>query len=410
MPRFALGLTLAAAVLAAPGLVGPTASPALAQAPAGKPLVAPQAAADRPASLDGWGDRVTARPVLKDAGRHSMHTYYVTSPESPDGKRVLAYTSADPAGHLGDVVTVDRATGAVAVLAKGVVTEDAHRVACQQWVSAGKRVVFHDLRGGEWVVAAVDVATGAERVLAKGRQVGIGTPAGDVVPAVGLHWKADDFADLELLNAATGERTPVVTAAAVRKAYPELVAELFDDTPISIYYPILSPDGGRVVFKLALAKGGDFRSKEASTREGLVCYDLRAGKFLWMQKRWGHPAWSPDGASVINVGQIVTDAATGKTRRHTGFPNFPGSHPSFAPDGKLFTTDAQIEPRGVWSVVVGDLAAGASVTVHRFDNSRGAASWRRSHPHPAFSPDGRRLYFNVSDGPWTRLMVAARGE
>jgi WD40-like Beta Propeller Repeat len=29
-----------------------------------------------------------------------------------------------------------------------------------------------------------------------------------------------------------------------------------------------------------------------------------------------------------------------------------------------------------------------------------------SHPHPAFSPDGKRLYFNVSAGQWTRLHVA----
>src|SRR5262245_28533751 len=368
-------------------------------------------AADEPGPVDAWKGKVTVRPVRKDANRHSIHTYYVTSPESPDGKRVLAYTSTDPAGHKGEVVTVERATGAVTVLAKGVVTEDAHRVACQQWVSGGKRVVFHDLRGGEWVVATVDVTTGAEQVLAKGRQVGSGPPAGDVVPAVGLHWEADDFADVELLNVATGERSVAVTAAAVRKAYPELVAELFKDSPVALYYPILSPDGGRLLFKLAVAKGGDFRRAGASTREGLVCYDLRAGKFLWMQKRWGHPAWSPDGASVLNVGQVMTDAATGKTRRYEGFPAFPGSHPSFAPDGKLFATDTQLGPEtpGAWSVVVGDLAAGASATVHRFDNSRGASSWRRSHPHPAFSPDGRRVYFNVSADRWTRLFVAERG-
>src|SRR5207248_694216 len=157
-------------------------------------------------------------------------------------------TSTDPAGHKGDVVTVERATGAVTVLARGVVTEDAHRVACQQWVSGGRRVVFHDLRGGEGVVAAVDVAPGAGRVLAKGRQVGIGSPAGDVVPVVGLHWQKEGFADVELLNAATGERTPLVTAAAVRREYPGLVAELFGDARVSLYYPILSPDGGRVLF------------------------------------------------------------------------------------------------------------------------------------------------------------------
>ena len=369
-------------------------------------------AADPPAPLAGWGDAATVRPVLPDAGRHTIHTYYATSPESPDGTRVLLYTSADPAGHRGQVAAVERATRAVTVLARDVVTEDAHRVACQQWVSGGRRVVFHDLRGGEWVVAAVDVATGAERVLAKGRQVGLGAPAGDVVPAVGLHWRGDDFADVELLNAATGERTAAVTAAAVRAAYPALVAELFGDAAVALYYPILSPDGRRVVFKLAVAKGGDFRSKDASTREGLVCYDLRERRFLWMQKRWGHPAWSPDGAGVLNVGPAVTDAATGQTKRYGGFPPFPGSHPSFAPDGRLFATDTLVEPRaeGAWAVVVGDLAGGASRVVHRFDNSRGASSWRRSHPHPAFSPDGRRLYFNASDGPWTRLLVAERGD
>ena len=42
--------------------------------------------------------------------------------------------------------------------------------------------------------------------------------------------------------------------------------------------------------------------------------------------------------------------------------------------------------------------------------SASANSWRRSHPHPAFSPDGKRLYFNVSSGPWTQLHVAEAAE
>jgi Tol biopolymer transport system component len=44
--------------------------------------------------------------------------------------------------------------------------------------------------------------------------------------------------------------------------------------------------------------------------------------------------------------------------------------------------------------------------VDLFDNTKGAKSWRRSHPHPSFSADGKRIYYNVSDGSWTRLMVA----
>lgn len=43
---------------------------------------------------------------------------------------------------------------------------------------------------------------------------------------------------------------------------------------------------------------------------------------------------------------------------------------------------------------------------HRFNNARGRATWRRLHPHPAFSPDGNRLYFNVRADRWVRLLVA----
>ena len=57
-------------------------------------------------------------------------------------------------------------------------------------------------------------------------------------------------------------------------------------------------------------------------------------------------------------------------------------------------------------VVVGDLNGERYKILHRFDNSNGAKSWRVSHPHPYFSADGKRLYFNVSAGKWTELYVA----
>src|SRR3712207_9381016 len=61
--------------------------------------------------------------------------------------------------------------------------------ACQQWVSGGRRVVFHNvLPSGAWVVVAVDVPTGKARLLARGRQVGFGQPAHDLVPLNGPHW------------------------------------------------------------------------------------------------------------------------------------------------------------------------------------------------------------------------------
>src|SRR5580693_7871640 len=126
-----------------------------------------------PDPLAPWLSGLNIHPVSDQPNRHTMHSYYVTSPESPDGKWVLFYTSASPTGEEeGEIHIRERATGVEKILARHVTTEDAHRVACQQWISGGKRVAYHDVRDGHWVVAVVDINTGEERVLARDRQIG----------------------------------------------------------------------------------------------------------------------------------------------------------------------------------------------------------------------------------------------
>ena len=75
-------------------------------------------------------------------------------------------------------------------------------------------------------------------------------------------------------------------------------------------------------------------------------------------------------------------------------------------------TDGISEPAGgppkEWGIMVADMHGGKWALIHSFDQSQGARSWRRNDPHPIFSADNIRIYYNVSDGPWTRLMVAER--
>jgi hypothetical protein len=368
---------------------------------------------------------VKVSAVSGDA-HHSVHSYYVASPESPDGRFVVFYASTHPKGYEGEVRVRERATGKETVLARDVVVEDAHRAACQQWASGGRRVVYHTARPAGWVVVAVDVATGKETLLARDRQVGFGRPEGDVVPLYAPHWKPGGFRDVELADVGTGEvRKAGPTADGVRKAYPEWAAARFGDRPLSLYFPVLSPDGSRVFFKVAAAgpaagrkavepDGAEYRTPTASTREGLLVYDLRAGRVLVMREKWGHPAWHPDSRHVLEVGGEVIDVETGKVRVIPDSKGFRGEHPSFGPAGDLLTRDVLADadpiggPKGSWAVVVADARTGKFATLHRFDNTKGARSWRASHPHPAFSADGRRVYFNVSDGEWTRLHVAER--
>src|SRR6185503_19153932 len=150
--------------------------------------------------IDPWRQKVQIRPLVPDLAAHTIHSYYVTTPESPDGRRVLYYQSTTPEGHEGEIRVLDRESGKARTLVSRLTVEDAHRAACQQWIRGGKSVVFHDFRDGEWVVAIVDVETLQERVLVKGRQIGWGTPGGRIVPLYGPHARPDGHRDLELLD------------------------------------------------------------------------------------------------------------------------------------------------------------------------------------------------------------------
>lgn len=364
--------------------------------------------------LGAWRSGAAIRDVSPTADRHTIHSYFNTSPESPDGRWVLFYSSATAVGQEGDLRVVERATGQERLLARGLNVEDAHRAACQQWVLHGRAVAFHDVQEGRWSVNIVDLDSGRPQVLARDRQLAFAAPGGALLPVYGCHWNPGEHRDLELIDAASGTIRVAVTAAAVRETYPDWVSEHFGQRPISIFFPVLSPDGHRVFFKIATPGGGDFRSSKASTRLGLVCFDLEHEKFLFLRSQWGHPAWHPDGRTILEVGHLLIDSDNqGATRRIAGLPEFSGSHPSVSPDGRLFVTDTQLDKfggtKGQWGIVVGSLEGGASVIIDRFDNAHGARSWRRSHPHPVFSPDGKRIYYNVSSTAWTRLRVAEAG-
>jgi Tol biopolymer transport system component len=129
-----------------------------------------------------------------------------------------------------------------------------------------------------------------------------------------------------------------------------------------------------------------------------------------MRPKWGHPAWFPDSRHVIEMGNLYFDATDGAMTRVPDLPYLSGTHPSVSPDGKLYVTDGLTTSfgggTGEWGILVGDLRGKDYQLLYRFQNDRGAKSWRVNHPHPVFSADGKRIYFNMNAGPWTQLMVA----
>lgn len=349
--------------------------------------------------------------------RHTIHTYFNTCPESPDGRYVLFFSSTDEEGHLGKICILDRQTKKETVLAENIVTEDAHRAACQQWVNNGKTVVYHNYIDKVWQVIAIDIESGKKKVLAKNRQLGFAPPEAEEVPLYGCHWNPAETRDLEFVNIHTGMIRTALTIEEVISKYSPFIKKTFKGSNISIFFPVVSPDGNKVFFKLAQGSGGDdFRSKKASYRKGKVVYDISQKKLLSLTD-WGHPAWSADSCCIIEKGNFTVDINNGKSQKFclgkNGKPGAPTNHPSMSPCGKLFITDACIDKRvpgakGLWALVVGETKTdGEYHTIHKFQNNNGANSWRPSHPHPIFSHDGKRIYFNVSEDGFTRLYVVS---
>ena len=370
-----------------------------------------------------WKSGVRISPVSSIPDRHTIHTYFNVSPETMDAQYVLYYTSATPEGQSGEIRMQERATGRETVLVRNLDCEDAHRVACQQWISNDRKIVFHDMRKGEVVVATVDVRTLQERVLAKGRMVSFSTQPSDWVPIYGVHFQPGKYTDVEILNVSTGQIKTLVTAKRVRDAYPEQITKLYGDHQISTPFGVLSPDEKLIFFKLSaqsptykpLPEGPlKWPRSYQSDREGLVCFDIEHNKLLFFIRDWGHPSWDSKSTTILNVPNILTNGRTGAVTAIPNLPKFPGQHHSFSPDGKLFVTDTQLGPfggaKGEWGVAVCDVRGGSWTMIDRFIGNQGATTWRKNHPHPAFSPDGNRIYYNVNRGKYTTLHVAERSE
>ena len=364
------------------------------------------------ANATPWHGRATVRTVLPLAPEHTLHAYFNTCPESPDGRWVVMYRSLLGDGVSGELIICERASGAVRRIAHIHAVEDAHRSACQQWVAGGRLVAFHDFRGGRWQVLTVDVQSGRETVAAEDRLLGFAHPGGRHLPLYGLHWNPGRHRDLELVDVDSGQIRPLVTMAAVAAEYGTWLTEEFGTKQTSLFFPVVSPDGSRVFFKVAAGSGGDdFRTPLASHRSGMLVADVSSGRIVRRLPTWGHPSWAPDSRAIFEKGNTRIDLQDGT--EFTVEQGAPSDHPSLSPDGRWYVTDGKVLARdggkpGEWGIFVGSTTIPGYTIVHRFDQRGGADSWRPPHPHPAINHDGRRIYFNRNDGPWSRLMVAER--
>lgn len=347
----------------------------------------------------------------KQEACHSLHSYFNTCPESPDGRLILLFTSDRHDSLYGDLWLLERENGKTTLLKNNIEVEDAHRQTNQQWVCDGEYVVYMELNNNVWQVVRQDIQTMKSEVLCENRQVGWGQPGLDIVPLYGPHWNPGHHRDLELLNIKTGKIETILTVDELLIEYGDFIRDLFEGSinDLSIFFPILSPDGQRIFFKLSVPDDRQFRSDNASRRNGMVIYDCKEKRILGVRKGWGHPSWHPESRHILSKSFMIdTD-----TMNETTVPNYPeefNSHAVISPDSQLLAMDianGDLSGKpGHWTIVLSDMNGNFSRIHTSPAAGHGSTCWRQTHPHPIFNEQSNRLYFNVNEGEWTRLYLA----
>jgi Tol biopolymer transport system component len=165
-------------------------------------------------------------------------------------------------------------------------------------------------------------------------------------------------------------------------------ANLTKDSPDGDIEPAFSPDGERIAFRSGRDKGGIFVM--GATGESVVRVTNKGFR----------PAWSPDGARIAyqtsdfdqpvarpNLSQLwVVDVKSGQTRR---VANEDAVQPSWSPSGKRIAYWALSTGGGQRDLYTIPAEGGTPVPVTQDP----ALDW-----NPAWSPDGKALYFSSNRG------------
>ncbi len=165
----------------------------------------------------------------------------------------------------------------------------------------------------------------------------------------------------------------------------QTVINLTKDSPADDSQPVFSPDGERIAFRSDRDGGGLF----VMGRTGESVRRLTTDGF--------NPSWSPDGASIVFAGQsVVADPGTRAARSQlwiastsTGerrqLTTADAVQPAWSPHGHRIAywgLPSDSSQRDLWTIAAG---GGDPVRV----TSDRAIDWS-----PAWSPDGRSLYFS----------------
>lgn len=328
---------------------------------------------------------------------HALHYYFHQSPESPDGRRV-AYSSLRANDNETDVFVCapDGTDQRKVATVRGKVSM--HMGAAPFWLGAN---VLAFTEGGDRV-HLLDLAAGTARVMA-GAISDYSAANGLICFRINQGDSSALLPGIYVLDPKRGTPTRLIGPADVK----ELAAAMKVTRAVELWrfdHPLWSPNGKRMIFELKT--GPTSRSMDDFL---LVADADGSGRRLFGPKPM-HPGWWDD------------DLIFGHDWAHRNDKNFKlwtadgkiaatvageGCHGAVSPDREWIATESWYgsDPIVLRLFRRGQVQPAAILYVQQ---ERSRELWKlRTHVHPAFSRDGRRVYFNAwpENAPGPQVMA-----
>ena len=324
-------------------------------------------------------------PVRKiSQGEHCVHYYVQQNPESPDGTRVV-YSSLKKADKATDVFVCAR-DGSAQVKIGRVAGFEAHNGANAIWID-NETVAFSEGEAEVYLVHLPDL-----KVRTFTGSIDEYSPAnGKIIFCVRANEKLD--AGIYALDVKTGERTCLVTMASMERFAPAMNRP-FDPKLWHFSHPCWSPDGKRIIFEIkAGAKStnkDDYLLHAKADGRDVTLIGLKPMHPHWWDNEtvFGHDwqqkndkhfrRWGLDGKVIDELAGAGCHGAVSADRQWIVTESWYGADPinlrllrrgQVEPVATLYSQKRKVRGRDFWGV--------------------------RSHVHPAFSADGKRVYFNA---------------
>ncbi len=312
--------------------------------------------------------------------------YYNTTPESPDGSRI-AYvkwpkTPKDDQAHPAELWICNRNLSGHRKLTD-IAKAANHNGAYVLWVD-DTRIAYRD--GGSALV--VDAKTGERLHGPFGLDVQMGHNA-----VSGRFAFSENAADSPLgargvyaVDAVTGKVERIVATKDLAAAGST------DPSDWRIHHPVFTPDGTKLAINLVTAKGEQNMILTTFRADGsdIVFFGPKPMHFAWFDNEtiFGHDHQIEDGQP--NNWELRRWTRTAKfVETLAGV----GCHFSNSPDNRWFVSDSVYGANPVHLKLYrrGETTPAATLMTTEFSHG----VWERhAHVNPAFSRDGRRVYFN----------------